>query len=91
MNEAFEVICIVFIFIREQCPICITNLIVPVNCKLQLISIEIGVIINQKAIMEFIMKKSFITFLIVILLAAFWGVAGAEERIVQLTAPGCAA
>ena len=37
------------------------------------------------------MKKTFITFLILTMLAAFWSVALAEERIVQLTVPGCAA
>ena len=37
------------------------------------------------------MKKIFIAFLILIVLAAFWSVAMAEERIVQLTIPGCAA
>jgi hypothetical protein len=41
--------------------------------------------------MEEIMKKTFTTFLILILLAAFSGAAGAAERIVQLTIPGCAA
>ena len=41
--------------------------------------------------MEKIMKKTFTAFLILILLTAFSGAAGAAERIVQLTIPGCAA
>jgi len=41
--------------------------------------------------MELMMKKIFTVFLGLIFLAAFGGVAGAVERVVQLTVPGCAA
>jgi hypothetical protein len=41
--------------------------------------------------MELMMKKTFSAFLILIMLAAFCSAAIAEERIVQLTMPGCAA
>ena len=37
------------------------------------------------------MKKILSVFLALIFLAAFWGVALAEEKIVQLTVPGCSA
>ena len=37
------------------------------------------------------MKKTFFTFIILTILTAFLSVAAAEERIVQLTVPGCAA
>jgi hypothetical protein len=37
------------------------------------------------------MRKTSIAFLILIMLAVFAGAAFAEERIVQLTVPGCAA
>jgi hypothetical protein len=41
--------------------------------------------------MEWMMKKTFFTFIILTILAAFLSVAVAEERIVQLNVPGCAA
>jgi hypothetical protein len=41
--------------------------------------------------MERMMRKTFITFIILTLLAALGSVALAEERIVQLTVPGCSA
>ena len=37
------------------------------------------------------MRKTFITFLILTMLAVFVGAALSEERMVQLTVPGCAA
>ena len=37
------------------------------------------------------MRKKIITFMILTLLAAFGSVALAEEKIVQLTVPGCSA
>lgn len=46
---------------------------------------------RYKTLMELMMKKIFSVFLALIILAAFGGVAGAEERVVQLTVPGCAA
>jgi len=41
--------------------------------------------------MEWMMKKTFFTFIILTIFAAFLSVAVAEERIVQLTVPGCVA
>jgi copper chaperone CopZ len=41
--------------------------------------------------MEWMMKKTFFTFIILTILASFLSVAVAAERIVQLTVPGCVA
>lgn len=69
----------------------ITDLDVPVNCKLRLHSaMDWRYDISEKAKRR-IMKKIFGLFFVLIFLAAFLNAAVAEERMVQLNIPGCSA